>query len=164
VLNLINQQLTQPYFDSAQDVLQDMAGIKIEPGGYFYPDHNDIISYGVASIITFMGKIKGRLLLDLDPELAIQIARNINDEEITNTKEFMLLTTISEVNNVIAGKSITNLNNTFHLGLRLAPPIVFTGIKPIICIPKINSESIDCYSKHGRLRINVAFEGGATPK
>jgi chemotaxis protein CheX len=164
VLNLINQRLTQPYLESAQGVLQDMAGIEIEPGGYFYPDHNDIVSYGVASIITFMGKIKGRLLLDLDPELAIQIARNINDEEFTNTKEFMVLTTISEVNNVIAGKANTLLNNTFSLGLRLAPPIVFTGKKPIVCIPKLNSESIDCYSKYGRLRINVAFEGGATTK
>jgi Predicted inhibitor of MCP methylation, homolog of CheC len=161
---LINQQLTQPYFDSAQEVIQDMAGIKIEAGGYFYPDHNDIFSYGVASIITFMGKIKGRLLLDLDPQLAIEIARSINDEEFTNTKEFMVLTTISEVNNVIAGKANTYLNNTFSLGLRLAPPIVFTGKKPIVCIPKINSESIDCYSKHGRIRINVAFEGGAVNK
>lgn len=161
---MINQQLTQPYFDSAQNVLQDMAAVKIEPGGYFYPDHNDILSYGVASIITFMGKIKGRLLIDMDPELALEIARNINDEQFNNTKEFMVLTTISEVNNVIAGKANTILNNNFSLGLRLAPPIVFTGKKPIVCIPKINSESIDCYSKHGRLRINVAFEGGATTK
>lgn len=161
---MINQQLTQPYLDSAKEVLQDMAGVKIEPGGYFYPDHTDIVSYGVASIITFMGKIKGRLLLDMDPGLAIQIANSINDEKFTNTKEFMLLTTISEVNNVVAGKANTFLNNTFSLGLRLAPPIVFTGKKPIVCIPKINSESIDCYSKYGRLRINVAFEGGATTK
>ncbi len=161
---MINQQLTQPYFDSAQTVLHDMAAVRIEPGGYFYPDHNDIMSYGVASIITFMGKIKGRLLIDMDPELALQIARNINDEQFDNTKEFMVLTTISEVNNVIAGKANTILNNNFSLGLRLAPPIVFTGKKPIVCIPKINSESIDCYSKHGRLRINVAFEGGATTK
>jgi chemotaxis protein CheX len=159
---LISQQLTQPYLDSIQDVLRDMAGIEIEPGGYFYPNHTDIVSYGVASIITFMGKIKGRLLLDMDPELAIQIAGNINDEKFTNTREFMVLTTISEVNNVIAGKAITSINNTFSLGLRLAPPIVFTGKKPIICIPKISSESLDCYTKNGRLRINVAFEGGAT--
>ena len=161
---MINQQLTQPYFDSAQTVLHDMAAVRIEPGGYFYPDHNDILSYGVASIITFMGKIKGRLLIDMDPELALQIARNINDEQFDSTKEFMVLTTISEVNNVIAGKANTILNNNFSLGLRLAPPIVFTGKKPIVCIPKINSDSIDCYSKHGRLRINVAFEGGATTK
>lgn len=161
---MINQQLTQSYFESAQIVLRDMASIQIEAGGYFYPDHNDILSYGVASIITFMGKIKGRLLIDMDPELAIQIARNINDEEFSNAKEFMVLTTISEVNNVIAGKANTGLNNIFSLGLRLAPPIVFTGKKPIVCIPKINSESIDCYSKHGRFRINVAFEGGAITK
>jgi chemotaxis protein CheX len=161
---LINTHLTQPYIESAQIVLRDMAGIEIEIGGYFYPDHEDIISYGVTSIITFMGKIKGRLLLDMDPELAMQIAHNINDEDFTTAKDFTVLTTISEVNNIIAGKANTNLNNEFSLGLRLAPPIVFAGKKPIICIPKITSESLDCYTKHGRLRINIAFEGGATSK
>lgn len=161
---MINSQLTQPYLESAQNVLRDMAGIEIEPGGYFFPDRDDIISYGVTSIITFMGKIKGRLLIDMDPELAIQIAHNINDEDFTDAKDFSVLTTISEVNNVIAGKANTNLNNSFSLGLRLAPPIVFSGKKPIICIPKITSESLDCYTKHGRLRINIAFEGGVVAK
>lgn len=158
---MINPRLTQPYIDSTKNVIKDMADIDIEVSGYFYPDREDIISYGVSSIITFMGKIKGRLVLDMDPELALKIAQNINAENFSSVKEMLVLTSISEINNVIAGHANTNLNNLFNLGLRLAPPIVFTGKKPIICIPKINSESIDCYTKYGRLRLNVAFEGGA---
>ncbi len=158
---MLNTKLTQPYVESALNILKDMADIDIEVSGYFYPEPDDLISYGVTSIITFMGNIRGRLVLDMDPELALQIAGNINSESYRDTKDIQVLTSISELNNIVAGHANTDLNNQFKLGLRLAPPIVFTGKKPIICIPKITSESIDCYTKFGRLKINVAFEGGA---
>lgn len=160
---MLNIKLTQPFIDSAQNIIKDMAGIELEVSGYFYPDIEDIISFGVSSIITFIGKIRGRLVLDMDPKLALKIAENINSEKYgNNVKEMIVLASISELNNVIAGNANTYLNNHYSLELRLAPPIVFTGIKPIICIPKITSESIDCYTKFGRLRLNVAFEGGVS--
>ncbi|MGE5582301.1 MAG: chemotaxis protein CheX [Bacillota bacterium] len=158
---MLPARLTQPYIDSTVSVLKDMADVEVEISGYFYPESDDIISYGVSSIITFMGKIRGRLVLDMDPELALKIAGNINSEEYKTAKDINVLTSISELNNIVAGHANTYLNNNYSLGLRLAPPVVFTGKKPIICIPKITSESIDCYTKFGRLRVNVAFEGGA---
>ena len=55
-----------------------MSAIELEPTGLFYPEPDEIVSLGVSSIITFAGKIKGRLLLDMDCALALTIAQNVN--------------------------------------------------------------------------------------
>ena len=79
----------------------------------------------------------------------------------TSVKDNLVLATISEMNNIISGDGLTILNNSYNLGLRLAPPIVFTGKGTVICIPKIHPNSIDFMSpKYGKLKLNIAFEGG----
>jgi chemotaxis protein CheX len=153
------QELTAPFLHSTQNMIQQMAGIIVTPEGDFYEEKNDLVSLGVASLVSFGGKMKGRLLLDMEPSLALAFANVINGENYTSDREFMVLMSIAELNNIVAGDANTLINNQFHLNLRLAPPVVFAGKGTIIRIPKIASQSIGCMTPHGRLKVNIAFEG-----
>lgn len=153
-------QLSNPFINSVKDILKKMADIDVSVAGALNSGNESIVSYGVTSIISCSGKIKGRLLIDMEKGLAIAIAENITGIYYAEAREQMVLAAISEVNNIIAGDAITVINNQFSLGLRLAPPIVMTGKDVVVSIPKISSTSLDCTTKYGRLKINVAFERG----
>lgn len=153
-------RLYAPFRDSIKNILKQMADIDVEFSGDFYQESNDIFSLGVSTIISFAGNIKGRLLLDFDEQLALTVAKNLNGQSFDSVREYLVLASISEVNNIVSGDGITALNNAYSLSLRLAPPIVFAGKGAAICIPKISSASIDCSTGYGKLKLNVAFERG----
>ncbi|MCX7747657.1 MAG: chemotaxis protein CheX [Clostridia bacterium] len=155
----MDSRLQQPFQGSVKQILSQMAGIDVQKNGEVFEECDDIVSYGISSIIAFAGKIKGRLLLDMDQNLALKIAQNITGDVYPSVKEQMVMAVISELNNIISGDAITVLNNQFSLSLRLAPPIVFTGKDIIICIPKISSTSVNYETEFGHLKVNIAFEG-----
>lgn len=151
-------QLSNPFINSVKDILMKMAGVEVSVIGTVNSGNESIVSYGVTSIISCSGKIKGRLLIDMEQSLALAIAQNITGIYYDAARDYMVLATISEVNNIIAGDAITVINNQLSLGLRLAPPIVLTGKDVVISIPKISSTSLDCVTRYGKLKVNVAFE------
>lgn len=151
-------ELTAPFLSSIKNIIYQMSNVSVSYDGEFYGENDDIVSYGVSSIISFSGLFIGRLLIDMEPGLALTIAQNINGNSFTSVKDDMVLATISELNNIIAGDGITQLNNSMNLKLRLAPPIVFAGNNPVICIPKISSQSINCTTQYGKIKFNIAFE------
>lgn len=151
-------QLSNPFIDSVKSILKEMADIDVDVAGTIGTDNDAVKSYGVTSIVACVGKIKGRLMLDMDQSLAVTIAQNITGVCYASAKEYMVLASVSEVNNIIAGNAITVINNQFGLGLRLAPPIVLTGKDVVVSIPKISSSSLECKTRYGRLKVNVAFE------
>ena len=151
-------QLYEPFISSVKKIFKDMANMDVVFKGAFGSESDEIASYGVTSVITYTGKIKGSFLINLEPGLALAVAQNVNGIYYDSVKDSMVLATISEMNNIIAGNAISTLNNMYSLGLWLAPPYVFTGRDAIICIPKIPSASIDCQTIYGKLKVNVAFE------
>jgi chemotaxis protein CheX len=153
-------ELSNPFINSVKKILMEMANIDVAVTGAVSSGNDAVVSYGVTSIVACVGKIKGRLLLDMEQSLAVAIAENITGVVYASAKEYMVLACVSEVNNIIAGDAITVINNQFPLGLRLAPPIVLTGKDVVVSIPKISSSSLDCKTKYGKLKINVAFERG----
>ena len=145
---------------SVKDIIKEMTGLDIRGMDDLEQEPGEILSMGVSSIITFAGVRKGRLLVDMEPSLAIYLANALLGEEYDNIKNRMVLATVSEINNIVSGDAITKLNNKYSMGLRLTPPIVFTGQDVIISIPKISSLSSWGDTDYGKIRINIAWEGG----
>ena len=157
----MDMRLLQPFSDTAKEIFTQMANVNIIPDTEFRAEDDDMAAYGVTSIVNFMGeKIKGRLVIDMEPKLALHLATVILDESHNETKNIMVLYCVSEINNIIAGNANTYLNNTYSLNMRLTPPVVFTGKDIILSIPKISSWSMYCNTEYGKLKINAAFEGG----
>ncbi len=156
----MDEKFLQPFCDTTQTVLKQMANINIIDKTGFTIEKDDMVTYGVVSIINFMGKIKGRLVIDMETELSLYLSSQILDEDFSNPKDKMVLFSVSEINNIIAGNSNTELNNKYSLNLRLSPPIVFTGKETILSIPKISSWTKQYITNYGQFKINIAFEGG----
>ncbi len=149
----------RPFLDSLKKIIVEMANIKVKGRQAFYPEDKVLVSKGVTSIITFAGKVKGRLVLDMEQELAAAVAKNITGYTFDSIKDNQLLATIAEFNNIVAGDGVTSLNNKHSLGLNLIPPVAFSGKGAVICIDKMPSASVECKTQYGTLRLNVAFEG-----
>lgn len=156
----MNDNITDTFSKHLIDIILDMAGILLKREGETYKDNEEISSFGVSSVVAYIGDIKGRVLIDMEGELAVEIAKRIMREEYRSPKENMVLSAISELNNIIAGNGVTELNDKLNLKLRLAPPIVFTGRDVTIAVPKLSSHSIMYNTEFGKIRLNVAFEGG----
>lgn len=156
----MDTKLITPFVESAKAIINDMTGIAITNVGDFISAQSDFSSLGVASVITFSGKIKGRFILDLSPALALTMANRMTGESNTSIKDKLFLAGISEMNNIIAGDANTYLNNIYGLSLRLAPPIVFSGKNMMIAASKLESVSVDCGTSFGELKLNIAFQGG----
>jgi chemotaxis protein CheX len=86
---------------------------------------------------------------------------NMIGEKVTNIKKHLFLSGISEMNNIIAGDANTFLNNSYSLGLRLAPPVVFTGKNVVVATSQfIESSFIECNTNFGELKLSISFQGG----
>ncbi len=153
-------QLYKPFLNSVCDTFAMMANIKVYIEGAFSSETDEITSYGVSSIINYTGKIKGRFLLDMQPSVALTLAQNVLGSYYNNERDEMVLATISEMNNVIAGNAVSILNNRYSLGLWLSPPYIFTGKDAVIVLPRIRSASVGCNTLYGKLKVNIAFERG----
>ena len=156
----MDDRLRKPFLESTKEMIYQMASVEIQEQGDFKDQIADINSYGVATLVTFVGKVKGRLLLDMEPTVASEIVKQVMGEELNDPRDGTYMGMVAELNNIVGGDAVTRLNNEMSLGLRLASPAVFTGKNVIISIPKIQSSTMECTTKMGKLRINVAFEGG----
>ncbi|GEM_PF-5059994 len=67
-----------------------------------------IIVKGCASLITLIGELKGKVLVDLPLETALKISSIMNDEELTEFNDTVSMT-INELANMIVGNAINKL-------------------------------------------------------
>lgn len=156
----MNIKLYEPFGSSTKDIIKEMSGIDIVGMDSLEEEGDEIASLGVSSIITFAGAKKGRLLIDLEPDLALYMTAMVMGGAYENVKDQMVLSLVSEVNNIIAGNAITEINNSYSMDIRLAPPVVFAGEEVVISIPRLRSLTSWGDTDHGRFRINIAWEGG----
>jgi chemotaxis protein CheX len=149
-----------PFIQGTQKIVEQMVGIELIPVTEDYPEPEDLTSLGICSVISFSNKIKGRLIIDLSPDLAEEIAFLLLGERPDSIKDRMLIAAISEMNNTIAGEGCTVLNNAFQFGLRLSPPIITVGKNMIISSQRIDSKTIHFKSPIGQFKINIGFQKG----
>lgn len=153
-------RLAEPFFNSTKNIVNEMTGIEVGEISAPSEQNGDFQSLGVASVITFSGKFKGRFIIDLPPELALKMVGNMMGEDLSELKDTMFLAGISEMNNTIAGDANTFLNNKLNASLRLAPPIVFVGKNAMVAAYKMNSVCATCSTQMGDFKIYVGFQGG----
>lgn len=154
-----DKKVFQYFINSSKEIIFSMADLELNEDGDLYEEVDDIISFGASVVVGFVGKLKGRILIDFEPDTAIQLANIINCEEYSSIDHEMVIATLSEIGNIIAGDAITKLNNEYSVGARLAPPIVFSGIDVVIGINNMQSFSKILASKFGRIKANIAYEG-----
>lgn len=116
-----------------------------------------ISTRGVAVIIGITGGNKGRVLLDISLDTAMELGKQL-DPDFTD-KSFALFT-VSEFCNMASGGGITMMNNNSKgLGLRLAPPSIFTGVNFRIFSPNLKAVLLSYNTRFGKIDFHIGVEG-----
>jgi len=110
-------------------------------------------------IVGLAGQYKGRIIMETSSDTSDTILQRMNfGEPVSDLQEQNIF--LGELGNMIGGKFITAINNSFRgFELRLTPPIVFSGENLSVITPEIESIvkyfSTDC----GVVRIDIGIEG-----
>ncbi|ODM27194.1 hypothetical protein A7W90_13780 [Clostridium sp. Bc-iso-3] len=155
---MVSGQLYIPFIESIKNIFRKNADIEICTEGTFYTQNEDIKSLGVASIINFFGKMKGRFLIDMEKDLALALAKNMIGTDFDPENENMVLESVKKLNRIIADNAIEELNNLYSAEIKAALPIVLEGKDALITVPKVEPISMDYITACGRLKINIAIE------
>jgi len=116
-----------------------------------------ISSKGAAVVVGISGEKKGRVLIDMCLDTALDLAKKLISD--LNDEDFALFT-IAEFCNIVSGGAATLINDKFRgRGLRLAPPSIFAGTNFKLFSPKLNSVLLSYDTRFGKIDFHIGFEG-----
>jgi chemotaxis protein CheX len=119
----MRMDLIQPFIGSLDSVLADMmrspatiAELSMEEEGYR--------RRGIAAIVQFKGQIEGRIILDMEPLAAAQVAGFLVGGKV-DPAEPIVPETVCELANMVIGNAVTQLNDR-GFQFKVLPPSVLT--------------------------------------
>jgi chemotaxis protein CheX len=120
----MKMELIQPFINAADAVLAQ--GLQCPTSiGNLSMDQEAYRRKGVAALIWVTGDIEGRIVIDLDPDTAVRVARRFAGAELPESDE-LVRETVCELANQVIGNAVTSLNDQgFHF--RVHPPVLHTS-------------------------------------
>jgi chemotaxis protein CheX len=120
----MKMELIQPFINAADAVLaQGLQGPTTI--GNLSMEEEAYRRKGVAALIWVTGDIEGRIIIDLDPETALRVARCFAGTELQQSDD-LVRETVCELANQVIGNAVTSLNDQgFHF--RVHPPVLHTS-------------------------------------
>jgi len=119
----MKMELIQPFVGSLDAVLAEtmkapakIVDLTMEEEGYRRK--------GAAASVTFKGQIEGRVILDMDPQAAAQVAGFLAGSEV-HPSEAIVPETVCELANMVIGNAVTQLNDQ-GFQFKVFPPQVLT--------------------------------------
>jgi chemotaxis protein CheX len=119
----MRMDLIQPFIGSLDAVLAEMmkapakiADLAMEESGYR--------KMGLAAVVMFKGQIEGRIVLDMEPQAAAQVAGYLTGGEV-DSGESIVPETVCELANMVIGNAVTQLNDR-GFQFKVFPPSLLT--------------------------------------
>ena len=142
-----------PFVDSAQNVIEGLvpSSINIKRSALLLKE--SLSANGISATIFLAGAVEGRIVLDLEPEVAKKIAGAMNGIEVCEM-DHLAIDTICELTNIIIGKAVTALNNK-GFRFKSSPPSFFIGEK---IFHGLESLCISLHTTWGEVKIQAAIK------
>jgi chemotaxis protein CheX len=119
----MRMDLIQPFIGSLDAVLAEMmhapakiVDLTMEPEGYRRK--------GLAATVVFKGQIEGRVILDMEPRAAAQVASYLSGGDV-DPAEPIVPETVCELANMVIGNAVTQLNDR-GFQFKVFPPQLLT--------------------------------------
>lgn len=144
-----------PFVDSAQGVIEGCVSSPVKKGSLTLKD--SLLANGLSATIFLAGDVEGKIVLDLELEVAKKIAGLMNNMEFDRL-DHLAVDTICELTNIIIGKAVTTLNNR-GFRFKTSPPCFFIGEK---IYHGIESMCISLYMKWGEIKVMAAIKEKST--
>jgi chemotaxis protein CheX len=150
----MKMELIQPFINAADAVLSQglesplvMGNLSMEEEAYRRK--------GVAAVVELSGDIEGRVIFDLAPKTAAQIASQFAGTELPESDE-LVRETICELANQIIGNAIATLNDQ-GFRLRVHPPELHTSDSGPRSTEEIEAVVLSFETSRGTVFMNIAL-------
>ena len=151
----MRMDLIQPFIGSLDAVLAEMmkapariVDLTMEPEGYRRK--------GMAASVVFRGQIEGRVILDMDPGAAAQVAGFLTGSEV-DSNEPMVPETVCELANMVIGNAVTQLNDR-GFQFKVFPPEVLTQ-EQCEAAGQDSEATILCFeTPRGNVHLNISMQ------
>ena len=117
-------ELIQPFINAADAVLAETLQCPTRIGDVSM-DEEVYRRKGVASLVTIIGDIEGRVIFDMDQPTATKVAAYLAGGPVPETEE-MVRETVCELANMVIGSAVTTLNDQ-GFRFKVHPPEVHTA-------------------------------------
>ncbi|MGH9602363.1 MAG: chemotaxis protein CheX [Terriglobales bacterium] len=115
----MKMELIQPFINAADAVLAELLACNTRIGD-LNMEEEAYRRKGVAAVITIRGDIEGRVIFDLAPSTAVNVAAKLAGAPMEESEE-LVRETIFELANQIIGNAVTSLNDA-GFRFRISPP------------------------------------------
>jgi chemotaxis protein CheX len=151
----MRMDLIQPFIGSLDAVLAEMmktpatiVDLTMEEEGYRRK--------GTAAAVSFKGQIEGRVILDMEPRAAAQVASYLAGNDV-DPGEPIVTETVCELANMVIGNAVTQLNDA-GFRFKVLPPEILTQEQ----CEKAGQDSeatILCFqTTEGNVHLNIAMQ------
>jgi chemotaxis protein CheX len=147
----------RPFVDAAQTILEHVLSERAQAGDLELASRS-IVSRGVTTIVGVTGEAEGRVLLDMEPAIALRIAGKMNGATLSQLND-LSKDTISELASMITGRAVSILNDAGH-HLKVSPPTLLTGENMTISSLELETLVVPLRTTHGEVVVNVAIATG----
>jgi chemotaxis protein CheX len=150
----MKMELIQPFINAADAVLAQglksptsIANLTMEEEAYRRK--------GVAALVSVTGDIEGRMVIDLDHDTAVRVARHLAGEDLPGSED-LVKETVCELANQVIGNAVTSLNDQgFHF--RVHPPMLHTSDHGPKCSEDTEALVICFETNSGDVYMNIAL-------
>jgi chemotaxis protein CheX len=153
----MKMELIQPFINAADAVLSQGLKSPTEIGSLSM-EEEAYRRRGVAAVVQLTGDIEGRVIFDLGPKTAAQIASSFAGTELTESDD-LVREAVCELANQVIGNAVATLNDQgFHF--RVHPPQLHTSEHG----PKSTEDTealVLCFdTSRGQVFMNIALRYG----
>ncbi len=114
-------ELIQPFINSVDAVLAELLQCRTRVGDVSM-EQDAYRKKGVAAQVEIQGDIEGRIIFDMDPSTAMNVASSLAGGDVERSDE-LVRETICEIANMVIGNAVTALNDA-GFRFKITPPIV----------------------------------------
>ncbi len=120
----MRMELIQPFINAADAVLAETLNCTTRMGDVAM----EVEAYrrkGVAAIVVIHGDIEGRVIFDLDPQTAVEVASALAGAPVDQS-EALVRETVCELANLVIGNAVTTLNDQ-GFRFKINPPEIHSA-------------------------------------
>ena len=151
----MRMDLIQPFIGSLDAVLAEMmktapriVDLTMEEEGYRRK--------GLAASVAFKGEIQGRVILDMDPQAATQVASYLAGDEVDSSQP-IVREAVCELANMVIGNAVTQLNDR-GFQFKVFPPEVLTE-EQCAAAGQDSESTILCFeTPAGNVHLDIAMQ------
>ncbi len=147
-----------PFVEAALDVLRNVLDAPVSRGRLSL-EKGPAAKEGFVVGFGLMGDLEGTVLFDASENTVLKIAGHMNREEFDSVHS-LVLDSVTELANMIIGRSVTILND-MGFSFRITPPMLCHGKELGICPKEIESLVVSVGTAYGDLMVNVSVREAA---